>query len=530
MRVPQTPLRALDRAVDLFPRKAAVVCGNNRMTYTDFAGRIHQLSRALASLGVAPGDRVAYLSYNCHRLLEGYFGVLQLGAILLPLNIRLYPDDFVTILNHSGARVLMLHPDFLPVIEAIRTRLATVEHYVLLEPAEGSDWPLYDDLLSAQTETPYPRPSIDEDDVAELFYTSGTTGLPKGVMLTHRNLYNLALQVVGALKYEEADVYLHTLPLYHANGWGAPHTVTCVGATHVIIPRFRAGEVLRLIEAERTTIAYMVPTMVIDLLNHPDLHRYDLRSMRAVVVGGSAPSPSMVREVTERLGWQFISAYGLTESSPVATFAFLRSWHDDLPSDERYRILASVGQPMPGIEAKVVDDRGREVPRDGRTPGELLLRGDTVMKGYWNNPDATAEAIRDGWLHTGDIATIDEDNYITIVDRKKDIIISGGENISSIEVENTLYAHPDVLECAVIAVPHERWGERPLALVVPKGDPSAHGDLSGRLIAWCRERLPHFKAPDAVVIVDGLPKTGTGKIQKNVLRNQYRDWYVTKGV
>ncbi|MBX5464900.1 MAG: fatty acid--CoA ligase [Clostridia bacterium] len=524
--MPQTPLRALDRAVSLFPGKRAVWCEGRTWTYADFFGRVQQLSRALAALGVGPGDRVAYLSYNCHRLLEGYFAVPQMGAILLPLNIRLLAQDFRVILRHSGARLLFVHPDFLETVEAIRPDLPELEHVLLLEPdprgrAEG---PTYDQLLEAQPRDPYPRPEVDEDDVAELFYTSGTTGQPKGVMLTHRNLYALALQMVGALQFDEPDVHLHSLPMYHANGWGAPQTVTLVGGTHVMLPRFQAAQAVERIEALGVTTAYMVPTMVIELLNLPGLESRDLRSMRRLVVGGAAPSPTMAREVTERLGWPFVAAYGLTESSPVATFAFLRSWQRGEEPEQRYRRMASTGQPMPGVEARVVDLAGRDVPLDGRTPGELLLRGDTVMKGYWNNPEATAEAIRDGWLHTGDVATMDADRFIQIVDRKKDIIISGGENISSIEVEDTLYAHPAVMECAVIAVPDAKWGERPLALVVPK--PGAAADraaLAEELRLWCRDRLAHFKAPDRVEIVDSLPKTGTGKIQKNVLREMYRE-------
>jgi fatty-acyl-CoA synthase len=516
-----TPGRALQRALALFPDKVSIHCGEDHYTYHGLGLRVTRLTHALRALGVRPGDRVAFLSPNCHRLLEAYFAVPMMGAILLPLNIRLSTDELAFILNDAGASVLFVHPELAELGGRVASQLTTIRHVL---PYVAEDGESYESLLAAVSDEPCPYPPVRETDVAELFYTSGTTGHPKGVMLSHRNLYALALQIAAQLPIGEEDVFLHSLPMYHANGWGAPHTVTLMGGSHVIVPYPKPDLVARAVDRYGVTLAYMVPTMVIQLLNYGELARYTMRSFRRLVVGGAAPAPALARTLEQEWGCQLIGAYGLTEHSPVATFALVPSYKESqLTAEERYRLMCLTGQPMVGVQVRLVDDQGMDVYPDGKTPGEILLRSDTVMVGYWNRPDATAETIVDGWLHTGDIATVTPDGFLDIVDRKKDIIVSGGENISSIEIENVLYDHPALLECAVIAVPDNYWGERPAAFVVPK---AGHTLTEDALRTWCENRLTGFKIPREFHIESELPKTGTGKIQKNILRRSFWAGYV----
>ncbi len=517
MELVMTPRRILERACKLFPRKEAIHCGHSHHTYAEFGDRVNRLSHALSLLGVRQGDRFAFLSPNCHRLLEAYFAAPMLGAILVPLNIRLSASELAFILDDAGVGVLFVHPDLEALASQVAVLSTTPRHIVPLW-SEDRAVTTYDSLIDGVTAGPYPSPPIRESDVVEIFYTSGTTGRPKGVMLSHRNVYALALQVAAQLPVTESDVFLHSLPMYHANGWGGPHTATFMGASHVIVPYPRAELVAQAARTHGVTLAYMVPTMVIQLLNHRDVGREDLTSLTRLVVGGSAPSPALARTLAEDWGCRLIGAYGLTEHSPVATFAQPPSFRTDMSPDEMYRLMCTAGQPMAGVEVRVVNETGKDVPADGHASGEVWLRSDTVMVGYWNRPDATISAIQDGWLRTGDIGTITPDGFLDIVDRMKDVIVSGGENISSIEIENALYEHPAVLECAIIAIPDDYWGERPLAFVVPK-----EGDAldDAVLRQWCEARLSRFKIPASFRTVTELPKTGTGKIQKNVLRREF---------
>jgi len=336
-------------------------------------------------------------------------------------------------------------------------------------------------------------------------------------MLTHRNVYLHALHVCLTFDPTRDFAQLHTIPLFHANGWGVAHILALIGGKHVILRRFDCAQIFRLIEEERIYTMCLVPAMAIALVNSPDRQKYDLSTLERVIIGGAASSPTLVREVEEELGVTCISGYGLTETSPALSHSFVKHGFD-LQGEEKYARQAMSGFADPGIEMRVVDDRDVDVPRDGKTVGEIITRSDGVMKGYWNQPDATAEALRGQWFHTGDMATIDKDGYLLIVDRKKDIIVSGGENISSLEVEKTIMAHPVVLEAAVIPVPVEKWGEVPKALVVLK--PGAQASES-ELIEFCRSRLAHYKCPRSVEFFDSLPKTGTGKILKKDLRKKY---------
>lgn len=520
MNLPLTPIRFLRYAEQQYPRSTAVVCGEYRFTYAQLADRVARLAGALRQSGVRPGDRVAFLSGNCHRLLEAYYGVPEAGAVLLPLNIRLAPSELAYILNDSGARMLLLQGPFTATVDSFRKDLPAVESFHLLDASPQASWlspDNYDALVSRAKPFRAEITDFDENSLAELFYTSGTSANPKGVMLTHRNIYLHALEASLALHTDVGSVELHTIPLFHANGWGVAHFLTLLGGKHVMVPRFDPPEVFRLIQEERAQFCSLVPTMATALVNCPERPKYDLSSLKRVTIGGAASSPTLVREVEEKLGCTCFSGYGLTETAPVLTISPMKpglDWSDD----NRFARQASTGYPVPGVEVRVVDVNDNDVPRDGKTVGEVIARSDGVMHGYWQQPAASAEALRGGWFHTGDMATWNEDGYLLIVDRKKDIIVSGGENVSSLEVEKALHAHPAVLELAVVPVPDRRWGEVPKALVVLKPDAKA---TEQELLEFCRSRLSHYKCPHSIEFLEALPKTGTGKILKRELRKKY---------
>ncbi|MBI4461109.1 MAG: long-chain-fatty-acid--CoA ligase [Acidobacteria bacterium] len=522
MILPLTPIRFLERAHRLYGNKVGVICGSERFTYNDFFDRCCRLAGALRGLGLQPQDRVAFLSYNCHRLLEAYYGVLQAGGVLLPLNIRLAPQEIAFILRDSAARFLFLDQDFLPLAQAIRKDAPHVKNYFLLgKNAPASEWldpRAYDPLLAESSPAAFDFMAIDENSIAELFYTSGTTADPKGVMLSHRTVYLHALNVLAAQQMTDTTVELHTIPLFHANGWGAAHTVMAVGGTHVMVKKFDPAQICQLVQQEKVTFFSMVPTMATALLHYPDLPRYDLRSLEWVMIGGAASSEDLIRQLEERLGCKAYAGYGLTETSPVLTIAHLSDALQNASREEQLHRQAMTGRPIVGVELRVVDEQGRDVPKDRCTLGEIVARSDGVMDGYWQRPQETQACFRDGWLLTGDMAVWDEQGYVLIMDRKKDIIISGGENISSVEIEKALCAHPSVYECAVIPVPDEQWGEVPKALVALKESATVSGE---ELLAFLKERLANFKVPKSIEILPFLPKGGTGKILKKELREKY---------
>jgi fatty-acyl-CoA synthase len=520
MNIPLTPIRFLRYAEQQYPGKTAIVCGEQRFTYAQFADRASRLAGVLRKAEVRPGDRVAFLSLNCHRLLEAYYGVLEAGAVLLPLNFRLALQELAYILNDSGTRVLFLQKEFLEVVDSFREQVPDLQTFFLLDAPPQAGWLSpnnYEDSLADAAPHRSDIMECDEDSVTELFYTSGTSANPKGVMLTHRNIYLHALSVSLRFSTNADSVELHTIPLFHANGWGAAHSVTFAGARHVIISRFVPNEVFRLIERERVRSLSLVPIMALALVNCADRPKYDLSSLEWISIGGAASSPTLVREVEEKLGCTCFSGYGLTETSPVLSTSQLKPGFEP-QGDQRFVSQAMTGFAIPGVELRVVDLEDNDVARDGKTMGEIIARGDGVMAGYWKQPEASAQALRGGWFHTGDMAVMNQDGYILIVDRRKDIIVSGGENISSLEVEKALAAHPNVYEAAVIPVPDEKWGEVPKALVRMK--PGCELSES-ELLEFCRDRLAHFKCPRSIEFVEALPKTATGKILKKNLRNKY---------
>jgi len=509
MFVPLTPLRCLYRAVDLYAEKVGIVCGPNRFTYGQFGERCERLAAGLGAQGIQAGDRVAYLSFNTHELLEGYFGVPLAGAIVMPLNVRLTPTELAGILQHAEPKLLIYEPDFAPLVAQLRG----------LVPCAVSTGPEYEALLSHGR---LPRPDImsfDENAACELFYTSGSTGTPKGVQLSHRTIYLHSLSVAVTTMADDTGVQLHTIPLFHANGWGQPQSSTMYGLKQVMVRRFDPPQVLKLIEQERATFMALVPTMANALLNCADLEKCDVSSMRDIMLGGAASSPELVEKMEKAFHCRARVGYGLTETSPVVALAREKSTVTLDSDEERWRRRAMTGWAVPGAELRVVDLHMNDVPRDMQTIGEVVVRGDMVMDGYYKEPRATAAVMTGPWLHTGDMAVWDEDSYLQIVDRQKDIIISGGENISSLEVERAIAAHPAVFECAVVASPDPQWGEVPAAFVALK--PGAKLN-EAELCEFLKPRLARFKTPRRFEFVaDPLPKTGTGKVVKRQLRETF---------
>lgn len=520
MNVPLVLPQFLDRAVSLYGDKQAVYCDERVFTYRELNGRVNQLSQGLRDLGVEKGDRVAYLAPNTVEMLEGFYGVFQLGAIMVPLNIRLTPADYVFILNHSESKVLFVDQDLYHLIQPVKAKLETVEHIIVHYKDSQTNETDYNHWLTRYSTASFDRADLDENDVCSLLYTSGTTGNPKGVMLTHRNNYLHALSTMHHLRVSDRDVYLHVLPMFHVNGWGSPFYYTANGATHICLKRATPETIFKALEIHKVSVLAMAPTVLNSLLQFYEKNVPVIPQDVRVVIAGSAPPPAFVTRVEKELGWEFIQVYGMTETTPLSLISRIRSQLSSLPFKEQYRLKAKAGNPMIGSDVRVINENGEEVAHDGKEIGEVVTRSHGVMKGYWKNEEATMEAIRNGWLHTGDMGTVDEYGYIDIVDRKKDIIISGGENISSIEVEGVLYDHPGILEAAVIAVPHEKWGETPHAYVVLRENQI----LSEKdIIAFSREKLAHFKAVTGVTFVKELPKTASGKIQKVNLRNEYWD-------
>jgi acyl-CoA synthetase (AMP-forming)/AMP-acid ligase II len=519
MFVPLTPIRCLHRAVDIFGNKIGIVSGSRHFTYAQFGERCERLATALLKSGIQPGDRVAYLSFNTHQLLEGYYGVIQARAIVMPLNVRLSPMELINILNHSGARMLLFENDFLPLVEQLKPACKCIERYVTLDDKVPAAELTYEELLASGHPERADVFSFDEAAIAELFYTSGSTGTPKGVMLGHRTLYLHGVAVAGLFKDVETMVDLHTIPLFHANGWGRPQASTLMGTKQIMVRRFEPTGVFRLIQEHRATDMSLVPTMANALLHAPDAGQYNLSSMRTITIGGAAASPELIDRVEKMFHCDVYSGYGLTETSPLLTSARNRPGLEYSSDAERHRRRAMAGWPVPGIQVRVVDSEMNDVPRDMQTIGEVVAAGDHVMEGYFREPEVTASVMTGPWFHTGDMAVWDEQGFIHIVDRKKEIIISGGENISSLEVEKAIFAHPDVFECAVVAAPDEKWGEVPVAVVVRKPGSTVSSD---QLLDFLKDRLGKFKLPRVIEFCEEpLPKTGTGKIRKLVLRERF---------
>ena len=519
MNVPLNPLEFRQRAVSQYGSKVGIVDGEKRFTYGEYDQRINRFANALTNLGVGQGDVVSFITYNSHQLLEAYYAVPQIECILNPINIRLIHYEIEYILNHAETKALCFHQDFLPLVENMREHVPQVEQFIIMESEDRPDWTLdYEFLLAnASPEAEIDLDGIDEEAVIELFYTSGTTGPPKGVQITNRSLYIHTLTAIPGFRVSDHDTLLHVVPLFHVNGWGSPQFLTAVGGKHVMLRKVEFGEMLRLIEEERVTKLLGVPSIFNGLLHHPDLKKYDLSSLEEVIIGG-APSPlSLIEALEKDIGCRAYVGYGLTETTPFIVIARPKS-HLEGDDVTRQSFQVKTGLPLVGVRIRVVDEHGVEIPHDEKTIGEIVVRGNQVMKGYLKDPEGTEAVIVDGWFHTGDMAVVDEEGYITIVDRKKDIIISGGENISSVEIEKVIQDHPAVFEVVVIGIPDEKWGEVPKALIVLKPGKQV---TESEIVSHVRKYLAGYKAPKSVEFRSKFPKGGTGKILKQDLRREY---------
>ncbi|MDQ3811966.1 MAG: long-chain-fatty-acid--CoA ligase [Chloroflexota bacterium] len=520
----------LERTLHVFPDQLGVVDGDLRLTYADFGGRVYRLASALRHHGIAKQDRVAVLCRNSLEMLEAHFGVPQLGAVLVPINVRLSSDEIGYILAHAGARALILDRELSDLVAPVRAELPELELIIGVDlAARRGDQPApelagvlagpdYEALLEEGEPEPFVSAVDDEDQTISINYTSGTTGRPKGVMYTHRGAYLNALGEIFASGLTSESAYLWTLPMFHCDGWCFPWAVTGAGARHVCLPNVDPRRVFELVDSEQVTHLCGAPTVLISLATNRPSAEYRFPRPLRVVTAAAPPPPAVIQQI-EEMGADITHVYGLTEVyGPHTICQWKREW-DGLEAAERARLKARQGVGyLHAPELRVVDEHMRDVPADGETLGEVVMRGNNLMKGYYRDEEATAIAFRGGWFHSGDLGVMHPDGYIELRDRKKDIIISGGENISTIEVEQALYRHPSVLEVAVIAIPDDRWGEVPKAFVTLKPGAQATAE---ELIAFTRERLAHFKCPRAIEF-GPLPKTSTGKIQKFVLRD--REW------
>ncbi|HEX2915198.1 MAG TPA: acyl--CoA ligase family protein [Chloroflexia bacterium] len=509
-----TPLSFLRRSASIFPDKTAIIHEERRYTYRQFEERALRLASALQAAGLQKGERVAFLCPNIPAHLEANFGVPAAGGILVPINTRLNPKEVAYILQHSGSRFLFVDAE----LEGLAAGAGDLGIRVIRVDDSGEESDPYEQFLAEGSPEPvgdYPTVD-DEENTISINYTSGTTGQPKGVMYTHRGGYLNALGEVIETGMNSDTVYLWTLPMFHCSGWCFAWAVTSVGGTHVCLRRVEPGRIWTFLDNEGVTHYNGAPTVQIGVVNHPLAHRLDRQV--TVTVAGSPPSPTLIGQL-KQLNLRPVHVYGLTETyGPITVCEWHSEWNE-LDNTEQARLMARQGQNyVVADEVRVVDENMHDVPRDGQTMGEVVMRGNNVMKGYFAQPDATEQAFKGGWFHSGDLAVRHPDGYVELRDRKKDIIISGGENISTIEVEQTLVKHPAVLECAIVAIPDERWGERPKAFVTLKPDKET---TEAELIAFCREHLAHYKCPVAIEFGE-LPKTSTGKIQKFKLRE--KEW------
>ncbi len=536
MRYALTLPAMLERAEQIFPRKEIVSrteSGIFRYTYGEYGQRVRKLASALVALGVQKGDRVATLAWNQHRHLEAYFGIPSIGAILHTLNLRLPPAHLTHIINHAGDKMILVDEDLLPLLESVAPDLKTVERVIVM--SDGSSIPKtklanvssYEALVAA-SDPMRQWPDLDEWDPAGMCFSSATTGLPKGVTYTHRALWLHSMNwgLADTAGVSERDTMLIVVPLFHANAWGLPFTGVWMGAKQVLPgPRPDPKVFCELIQRERVTLAAGVPTVWMGVLALMEKDPYDLSSLTRIVCGGSAPPRALIEAVEKRIGAQFIHAYGMTEAAPLTHVTRLKSHMADWDEERKYAVKAKQGLLAPALEMRVVGFDGSDVPWDDATMGEVWLRGPWIADEYYRD-SRSAETFQNGWYKSGDVATIDAEGYLRIVDRMKDVIKSGGEWISTVDLENTIMAHPKVAEAAVVGVEHPKWQERPLACIVVKPGQSVSKEeildhLKGKFAAWWM--------PDDVVLIDEVPKTSVGKFDKKVLRERFAAYLKQKG-
>jgi fatty-acyl-CoA synthase len=518
----------LTKAVKLFPEKYAIVCGQKKWTYQEFYDRISRLSHCLKDFRIEKDDKVAILHPNCHTFLEAYYAIPQVGAISVPINYRLSPREIAFILQDSESKILIADSMFKDQMDVIRKEIRGIERILWTGDPQALDDSVdlnYEEVLKKADRNFLPDPFLNGEDVAQIYYTSGTTGRPKGVMLSHKNVTTHALGAIAEIHLTDQDVWIHVAPLFHlADAW-ATWAVTWVGGTHVLVKEFDAKGVLETIQREKVTLTNLIPTMLNLMVNHPDVRKFDYSSLRLLLSGGAPIAPEVVRKIVETFKCDYIQTYGMTETSPYLTVSILKEHLKKLSNEDQLRFKSKTGREFISVALKVVNDQGKEVKNDEKEVGEIIVKGDIVTKGYWKLPEETKKSIQDGWLYTGDMAVIDEEGYVTIVDRKKDMILTGGENVYSTEVENILYMHPAILECAVVGVPDQKWGEAVKGIVVLKPNQKT---TEQEIIQFCKERMTHYKAPKSIDFVESLPRTGSGKIHKKGLRDKYWEGYEKK--
>ena len=534
MDYPLTLTHFFERTRKLFHKKTLATrvpgVGLQRYTYADYADRVCRLSAALAGLGIRKGDRVGTFAWNSHRHMEVYFAAPLMGMVLHTVNIRLSPQDITYIVNHAGDQVLIVDASLWHLLEPIRKDLRSVKHVIVMKDTPTADIPSgtldYDALVAAaKPVTEWPR--LEETDAAGMCYTSGTTGHPKGVVYSHRGifLHCFASSTVDVLGICERDVILHIVPMFHANAWCVPFAGVMNGSTQIFGgPNPQPRDIIEIVHAEKVTLVGAVPTVWIAIQAILEKEpKWDISSIRCIPIGGSAAPRTLIEDFDKKYGAYMLHAWGMTEMSPLGSVCRPRSYTDGLPEDERYAIRAKQGAVVAGVDMRLVDDAGQVQPWDGKSVGEIQVRGPWVTSGYYDNPAGAAQFTEDGWFRTGDVAAIDPEGYIQITDRTKDLIKSGGEWISSVDLESTIMGHPKVLEAAVIAVPHPRWQERPLACVVPK--PEFKGQLAKQeILDYLTPRVAKWWLPDDVQFIDAVPKTSVGKFDKKVLREKFKDW------
>ena len=506
----------------LYPRKIAIVCSEGRFTYREFKDRIDHVASAFHESGISKGDRVAVFHMNCHVFLELYYAAAQIGAVLVPLNTRLSSGELTFMMEDSGARLLVSDYQFLDKINEMKPKMPTVETIIwtrtpkAFQPDEKEI--LYEEFLLSAAHPGFEEKDVSPDDIAQIYYTSGSTGRPKGVIMTHKNMTTHAMGTLWEYQVTDNDVWGHVAPLFHmadaCNGW----SITWAGGRHVMIDKFDTGRILDVIEKERLTMLKMIPTMWTMLLNDPTISERDLSSIRLVVSGGAPIAPELIKKIMTTFGCEYIQNYGMTEATHFLTISRLKDHLKELSEAEQLKYKAKTGRPFLGVKIRVVDKNDQDVKADGKAVGEIIVKGDIITPGYWKLPEEDARAFKDGWFYTGDLSTIDEEGYLQIVDRKKDMIVTGGENVFSIEVEKVLYMHPEMVEAVVLGVPDDKWGEAVKAVCVLKQGSQA---CKEELIALCKKHLAHYKAPKSVDFVKELPKTGSGKIDKKRLKEKY---------
>ncbi len=529
MDYPLTLQHAFDRAVRLFSRKEVVTQTDgapHRYTYGEWGKRTIQLANALKSAGVEQGDRIATFAWNTYRHLELYFAIPCIGAVLHTLNIRLFADQLDYIINNAEDKIIFVDGDLVPLLEKLADGLKSVKLYVIMGEAPNATGKLqpsvdYETFIGDQPET-IEWPKFDENSAAAMCYTSGTTGNPKGVVYSHRSifLHSMGVGLADGPGMCEQDVVFPVVPMFHANAWGFPHAAVMVGAKLVLPGRYMDPmRVAQLMADERVTLGGGVPTIWIGLLSLLGRNDFDLSSLRAIYCGGSAVPQALI-EGLQKHNINIVQAWGMTETSPLASVSKLRSYQHELPPEEQFRIRARQGTVIPGVEFRVVDvETGKEVPWDNKSFGELQVRGPWIARAYYADNESSAK-FAEGWLRTGDVAVVDGDGSIQLVDRTKDLVKSGGEWISSVELESLIMGHPKVLEACVIGVPHPRWSERPVACVVAK--PDYEGQISKEeIIDYLRPHVARWWLPDDVLFIDAIPKTSVGKFDKKVLRSRY---------